>query len=140
MKKFIILVFCIFVLYGIGFAETVTLTNPQPVDSPEASTMDWRVIRLDSDAHILVVVYRWRDINGDIIYGGDTDGWHTWRCRNVANDPETPEDETDTCFNDIFTFQIRQQDVGTGIGHGLRALIWNSFRTDVLGANNGTFD
>ena len=47
----------------------------------------------------------------------------------------------DSCFTDVFSFQIRQQDVDTSIGAGLRTLIWNQMKADVLtGGNDGTFD
>ena len=130
MKILIVLCLCLFLIPAIGLSEVVTLDSPQAISSPEAVTMDWRVVRLDSEAQILTVTYRWRAADGSVIYAGDKDGWRTWRCTN----------NEETCFSDVFSFQVRTQDVGTSIGVGLRTLIWNKFRSDILGANDGTFD
>jgi hypothetical protein len=46
-----------------------------------------------------------------------------------------------TCFTETFGFAIRAQDVGSAIGVGLRNLLWNKMKADVLtGGNDGTFE
>ena len=115
------------------------------------------------------VKFRYRDSTGEVVdviaipactRCNIRRGWVTWTCREreeelVANCTDVDEpyggctgvgtgsnlDPGDSCFTDIFTFQIRQQDVNTSIGIGLRTLIWNEMKHDVLtGANEGTFD
>ena len=89
----------------------------------------------------------------------DNKGWNTWNCVNtpvpgensecVAEDDPydccsgegtgTCDDMLDTCFSDVFGFVIRSQDVGTPLGQGLRTLIYNAWRDDVIPGNDGTF-
>lgn len=109
-------------------ADTVTLTSPEVLTVPTAAKLDWRLGSIDAQEGVLTVYYRWRDSDGHVIDRGRGDRWERWECSG-------------TCFTDVFSFQVRSQDVGTAIGAGLRQLIWNKFRADVLtGSNNGTFE
>jgi len=109
------------------FADRINLTTPEALSTPTSQNLDWYVNLINAGESRLVVQYRWLDATGSPIKLGTPSEWHTWKC----------EDE---CFSDVFTFQVREVDVGTSIGHGLRTLIWNKMRPDILtGANNGTF-
>lgn len=109
-------------------ADTVVLNSPESLTVPTAAKLDWRLGSIDAQERVLTVYYRWRDSDGHVIDRGRGDRWDRWECAGE-------------CFTDVFSFQVRSQDVGTAIGAGLRQLIWNKFRRDVLtGSNNGTFE
>jgi len=127
MKTLTCVILALF-LPALALADTITLTSPEILTLPSAAKLDWRISGIDAQAHRMVVTYRWRDAAGEIIDVGDGGRWNTWEC-------------SDTCFTDVFTFQIRAQDVGTPIGVGLRTLIWNRMKQDILtGGNDGSFD
>lgn len=162
MKKLLILFAIIFILpLGVS-ADRVTLNSTEVLSTPNATHMDWYIDLIDAKTKTLRVRYRWLDSTGAPIFLGNRTTWQTWSCRNVVDNPITINadcvgvgdpwscctgvgtgdcDETVTDFSDIFTFKIRTQDVGTSIGVGLRTLIWNKMRADILtGGNNGTFE
>lgn len=142
-------------------AERVTLTNQETLAVPTSSVLDWHVSLIDAKTKTLEVSYQWLDANKNAIRAnaaGQT--WRVWRCQDrsaelVANctgagmpyacctgpGAGTGCDPGSTCFTDVFGFVIRTQDVGTKIGLGLRSLIWNKFKGDLLSAgNSGVFD
>jgi len=147
---------------GIATADMVTLQSGETIISdPTAQHLEWYVSRIDANKKLLIVHYRWTNADGSsAAYVGRTP-WKQWTCRDIevpgsndecvgAGDPYpcctgegtgTCDDMQDTCFSDIFLFQVRSQDVGTAIGKGLRTLIWNKFKQDVLSqGNEGTFE
>ena len=165
MKKLIILfLFLSLIAVNNGNTEEITLNTGEIIGAPETGvSMDWYIDYINAENNTLKVRYQWRDTLGKTI--NDTSpktGWNTWTCQDIA-DINTEEnnidcigaaapytcctgvgtgtcDEGDTCFSDIFRFEIRAQDVGTKIGVGLRSLIWNQMKTDVLtGVNDGVF-
>jgi len=162
MKKLIILfLFLSLIIVNNGNTEKITLNTGETIGAPETGiSMDWYIDYIDAENNILKVNYQWRDALGKIIR--DTSartGWNTWTCQDIpvennidcigAGDPYgcctgvgtgTCDEVGDTCFSNIFRFEIRAQDVGTKIGVGLRSLIWNQMKTDVLtGVNDGVF-
>jgi len=84
-------------------------------------------------------IYFWafdEDVDDDNCTGAN----EPWDCCTGSETGTCPE-ILDTCFTDVFSFSIRTQDVGTSIGLGLRTLIWNQMKNDILtGVNDGTFD
>jgi len=167
MKKLIVLLVFIGLLIPVlAISDSITLTSPETLQVPTSQKLDWYIDRIDASAKLLRVAYRWRGSSGEVISLGTRNPWMTWDCRNrpaiPAFDVGTCLDvadphpcctglgtgsgcpagtPADTCFSDVFGFTIRTQDVGTGIGVGLRTLIWNKMRQSILtGANNGTFD
>lgn len=161
MKRFVLFL-AVFLIPGLCFADSITLDSNQALSpSTAAQISDWEITKINAKSKTMVIRYRWRDETGKIVYMGQgRTGWQTWRCRDIqqgdndncvdVDDPwdcctgpgtgTCPED-VDTCFSDVFGFTIRSQDVGTGIGLGLRALIWNQMKQDILtGGNDGTFD
>ena len=142
-------------------ADTVTLDSPQVLSTPSATKMDWYISRIDAQTKTLRVTYRWRDATDGTIHLGSRTDWQTWSCRDIEVPGEnadctdalvphdcctgvgtgTCDDMEDECFSDVFGFIIRTQDVGTKMGVGLRTLIWNKMKADVLtGGNDGTFE
>ena len=163
MKKIILVLFAVLLFIPVlGFADSITLTDDEVLQVPTSKHMDWYVDRIDVDRKLLRIRYRWRGDNQEIIRLQDTkSAWLAWECRNIevpgtnaecvgVGDPYecctgvgtgTCDDMIDTCFSDVFGFEIRTQDVGTGIGVGLRTLIWNQMKQDVLtGGNDGVFN
>ena len=161
--RIVLLAVSMLYLYSIGaYADSVTLTTPETLATPQATKLDWYIDLIDAREKMLVVKYRWRDATGTIIKRaalGQT--WESWACRDLevpgenvactgAGTPTpcctgvgtgTCDDMLDTCFTDVFGFRVRQQDVGTAIGVGLRQLIWNKFKQTILsGGNDGAFD
>ena len=140
-------------------AESVVLDAPQEIASPTVSKMEWVVDDLDSEKKMIRVKYRWIQDNGLYVPIGKK-GWNYWICKNIETRGENAlcvgegdpwecctgvgtgdcDGYDSECFSDIFGFQIREQDVGTSIGVGLRTLIWNRFKQDVLPTNNGSFE
>jgi hypothetical protein len=103
------------------------LANSEALAPVESKDMEWRIVELDPDTQRLTIAYTWLDGSDDPIKLNEY-GVHYW----------TAEGQD---FTDIFSFLIRQQDVGVKIGVGLRTLILNKFKADVLSAgNSGTFD
>ena len=139
MKK--LLFVCLLILSaGVVWADMVTLTTPESVASPVAPKIEFNVAEINAATKTIRVQYRWINPDGTPIVLNNRAGWLSWYGRDINDDPETPQDETDTTFSDIFLFQIRAQDVGTPIGKGLRTLIWNQMKGDILTpGNDGTF-
>ena len=144
---------------SVSFADRVTFNSAVTISTPSSPKMDWYIDYISALDEVLQVKYRWLDSSGNPILFESGRTWQMWDCKNVdaqlAADctaagvpyPGCTGDGTgsgldpgDDCFSDVFAFQIRNQDVGTSIGAGLRTLIWNKFKTDVLPANTGTFD
>lgn len=139
MKKIVFLIAGLSIIAGLVFAETITL-NSNETFSKVATQIKFRSVTIDNDAKTLKVRYSWRDADGNNITPAAGGHIMTWTCADSADNPDTPEDETDTCFSDTFGFAIRSQDVGTKLGIGLRTLIWSKMKQDVLTAgNDGTF-
>lgn len=152
---------------GVAFADNITLNNPETLSTPTSNTIsNWKITELNATAKRLVVQYQWTDADKNVIKLRNSSGWNSWTCQDIAAVPafdvatctgvDTPDPcctgagtgegcfegtPAVTCFSDIFGFQIRSQDVGTKIGVGLRTLIWNKFKSQVLSTGNaGTFD
>jgi len=155
--KFFIVILLLFTVSA--NADQITLTTGETVTPPVAVKMDWYVDQIDVASSLLVVKYRWRDSENQSIKDFRTNSlWNTWQCKNIPDlnpdciGPADPYEcctgfelgtcqTADPCFTNVFGFQIRQQDVGTGIGVGLRTLIWNEMKEDILTpGNDGTFD
>jgi len=166
MKKLFVLIIGLLVLSSLAiktsFADTVVLDNPETLSNPTSQNLRWKITLIDAETKTMVVSYYWRDdATGDPLYFGRRSQWKTWSCRDIevegtnaeCTDVEVPwacctgagtgtcDDMISTCFSDVFKFLIRAQDVDTMIGVGLRTLIWNKFKADVLtGGNDGTFE
>jgi len=145
MKKIFLIAF-MFLFYGVAQADRLTLTTPQLVAPPEATDIEVAkyVFDIEDRTNLLTVTFYYLDADGNRIYGLDEKIRQNWRCRNIADNPTTPEDETNTCWSDVIRYAIRcPQDEGTFIGIGLRTLIWNKMKNDpsiVTPGNDGTFD
>ena len=162
MKK-IILILSVLALPIFCLADDITLNQPENVTPTTFSKIaDWRISNAEEDKEELVITYRRKDASGNIIINHETNrnGYMNWYCRNTyqgnnedcigPDDPwlccdgpasGTCPEQVGTCFSDVFNFSIRTQDVGTSIGRGLKLLIWNRMKQDVLtGGNDGTFD
>ena len=142
-------------------ADKIVLDSAETLSTPQATHMDWHVSKIDAKTKILQITYRWRDATDGTIHLGSRSDWQRWSCRDIEVPGEnvdctdalvpyecctglgtgTCDDMEDTCFSDVFGFTIRTQDVGTSIGLGLRTLIWNKMKADVLSpTNDGTFE
>jgi hypothetical protein len=160
MKTLVILL-ALLVLPISAPADRITLDDPEVLSTPEATHLEWFISKIDAQTNTLQVTYRWRDVDDGAISLGRRTDWNIWTCRDIETPGENSEcldvDDPwdcctglgtgdcdgldDDCFNSVFGFQIRAQDVDTGIGVGLRTLIWNKMKLDVLtGGNDGTFD
>ena len=144
-------------------ADRILLDSDETIDTPTAEKMDWEIFKINAGDNVLGIKYRWVDSSGNPIRNRDSNrSWHKWLCRNIADlheeevenctadgipadcctgDGTGTCDDSDLCFSEVFGFNIRAQDVGTSIGAGLRTLIWNRMRSDVLSSgNNGSFE
>jgi len=104
----------LFVLFicGVAFAtDDLPLTTPAPICTDDTHTMKIRryVIIPPPDGSI-EVHYNLCDSSG-----------------NVFRQGKLVLDGSD--FTDVVNFQIRTQDVGVGIGLGLKQLIWNKIES-----------
>lgn len=127
---------------GTAFADTVALNAPVELSVPTATKLVIDRVEIKNHNKELRVFFHWEAASGERIRLYDTMRSEVvWVCQDVEDNPLTPVDETDACFSDTFGFTIRQQDVGTRIGAGLRALIWAKMKSDVLsGGNDGSFE
>lgn len=158
-----ILVFLLVAFAPFAIADRLVLNSDETIDTPTAAKMDWEIYKINAADKVLGIKYRWIDSAGNPIRNRDSNrSWHKWLCRNIADLHEeavencTAEgvpaecctgdgtgtcDDSDLCFSDVFSFDIRAQDVGTSIGVGLRTLIWNRMKGDVLSpGNSGSFE
>lgn len=163
MKTFIIaLSILAFALISVpAFADRVVLNSIEALTPATGAKMDWEITGIRPASKFLGVRYRWLDAdNTPIQLAGSSSTWRTWTCVDRAaqlaadctgeGEPYlgctgvgTGEnlDPGETCFTGVFGFAIRSQDVGTTLGAGLKTLLWNKFRQDVLSSgNNGTFE
>jgi len=141
MKKLLIIVLSTSLFSVVSWADEITLNNPEALAPPTAVAIDFRQIKINLNPNWLELDFRFLDSDGEEILAENGRTQRLWRCQNMADNPMTPENETSTCFSDIFMFAIRAQDVGTPIGRGLRNLIWNRMKLDILtGGNDGTFN
>lgn len=160
MKKLLVIALMLLFIPVDLPAENVALDTEETLQVPTSQKMDWYIDHINAQNKTMIVKYRWKDAtDSPINLNGKS--WQEWRCQDIevpgtnaeclgTSDPYecctgvgtgTCDDMLDTCFTDVFGFQIRAQDVGTGIGVGLRTLIWNQFKQDVLtSGNDGTFD
>lgn len=143
-------------------AERINLSESESIDTPTATKMNWYIDHIDGKTDYMAVRYQWLTSNNTPIRNRDTfNSWQTWECRDIPTPGEnaqcvgtadpfpcctgagagTCDGLDDNCFSAIFRFNVRSQDVGTPIGVGLRTLIWNQMRQDVLSpGNNGAFE
>jgi len=119
--------------------DRINLNTAEALAPPTATWIEWKELHIDISSKIMQVKYVWHDDSGVIPVNGQIT--QTWTIRNIPDDPETPEDETNPEFDNLFGFAIRAQDVGTKIGRGLQLLIWSRMKDDILTpGNDGTFE
>jgi len=163
MKNIIFILIFAFVSPTFIYADNIVLDSTEILSTPSSTKItDWEIIQLNATERILRVKFRWRNSSDEVIRLDNRGaGWNYWTCRDIevsgtnaecigTEDPYpcctgagtgTCDDLEDSCFTDVFGFVIRSQDVGTKIGAGLRTLIWNKFKEDILSTgNDGTFD
>lgn len=137
-----------------GQAQVLKLNLSEQLAVPTATKLDFRKVTIDVTNKQLDVIYRFLDAAGrDIPNPGTVDVDRKWSCydrdnQNLACTGAGAPYECctgegtgtcstgSTCFTDTFLFTIRSQDVGTRIGKGLRALIWNKMKSAVLTSGN----
>lgn len=151
MKKFALAVVFVFLLAGLSFAQTGELDPDVTLSVPVATHIQIRNIQIKPSDKVMVVNYRWLGTNGQPIQIRGYAIWDlTWTCQDIPGfDPANctgvgvphecctgvgtgsgcPVAVTD--FTDIFGFVIRQQDVGTKLGKGLRDLLVNKMRQSI---------
>jgi hypothetical protein len=158
MKRLFIII-AILLFSSTAYAQVLTLNSPESLAVPTASKLDLKEIRIDIGSKSLMVMYQFMNDDGTLIpMQGSSQTLRNWMCVDRAAQLEsqctgvgepyrgctgvgtgTNLDPGSTCFTDTFSFAIRAQDVGVAIGKGLRALIWNKMRPNVLtGTNNAT--
>lgn len=164
MKKIVLYILAFFIMAGVSLADEVTLNSTETIDTPIAAKIYWYVDYINVTDKTMKIKYRWLTSDGVSIRDKDSsNSSHIWTCvdtpdkypdwNNVdctaagvpfscctgpqagtCNDPST-------CFTDVFKFNIRAIDVGTPIGIGLRTLIWNQMKGEILTpGNDGAFD
>ena len=162
MKKIVLAVMLAVFLCVPVYADRINLNQEESIDAPVSQRLDWYIDYIDAATNTIIVEYRWIDANETPIRDRDSfRSWHTWIGHDIPDNPATDVtqcigpgdpwpcctgigegdcDETVTTFSDIFRFEIRSQDVGMKIGVGLRTLIWNKMKQDILTpGNDGTF-
>lgn len=166
MKKLFLILVCVTFFPVISIGDSIVLDSPETLQTPIATKLKWEIVSINAAKKNMRIKYRWVTSDNKDIYTGRRSVDHYWNCRDrwqdlnpvsndecvAAGDPDpcctgagtgTCDDltQTDSCFSDVFGFQIRTQDVGTGIGVGLRTLIWNQMKQDILTpGNDGTFE
>lgn len=127
MKYFFIALITVLIFAPLAVADTVILNAPEEVNPPTAYKLQWKVDTMDATTKTIIVRYRYLDENNRVITLGTLKGWQLWTCH-------------EQCFDDVFSFQVRAQDVGTPIGAGLRKLLWNKFKQEIIPTNDGVFE
>ena len=149
MKKFSVALFIVMFCVGSAYAGIkITLNTNEQLSVPTAVAMEWEQVNIDINRKTVTIVYHWLDAGENVILvAGKRNPDYRWYCIDrpeVLADP--PIDNTvvapaQTCFSDTFGFSIRAQDEGTTLGTGLRTLLWNKMKADLLtGGNDGTFE
>jgi hypothetical protein len=168
MKKLFIILLTTFLLGSFVYADSITLTQEETISVPTTQKIGgWYIDYISAAEKTMTIKYFWQDAQGEAIYPkGSRTIWQSWDCKDRSADlnpvnnvqctaagvPDacctgvgvgTCDDLTimDSCFSDVFLFEIRPQDAGTTIGLGLRTLTWNEMKKDILtGGNDGSFD
>jgi hypothetical protein len=144
---------------SLAIADRINLNSPEALNQPSSQKVRWYVSLLDAHAKKMVITYQWLSEDGGAIslFGSET---QQWVCRDIvipgtnagciaAGNPNAcctglgagTCDDDDLCFSDIFTTLIPAGAVGTPIGSGLRTLIFNRWKSDVLSpGNDGAFE
>ena len=136
-----VLIFLMIIIPMAVSADMITLNADDVETKPATEKINLLKIQINLPAKVMRIAYQRLDENLAPIRDNYGEEIRIWTCRNHADDPETPGDEFSTCFNDVFGFDIRSQDVGTALGLGLRNLIWNQMKQDILiTATDGSFD
>jgi hypothetical protein len=153
MKKLFIILLTTFLLGSFVYADSITLTQEETISVPTTQKIGgWYIDYISAAEKTMTIKYFWQDTQGEAIYPkGSLNPVNNVEC-TAAGVPDacctgvgvgTCDDLTimDSCFSDVFLFEIRPQDAGTTIGLGLRTLIWNEMKQDILtGGNDGSFD
>lgn len=129
--KYSVCVLVVMLIAGVALADTLTLNSAETLTPESSQKLSWEIVRINAQEKVLTVKYQWLDASDTPVYTRPG-GVLYWDCR---------DDGSSTCFSDVFGFVIRSGDVGTKIGAGLRTLIWNKMKADVLKVanNTGTF-
>ena len=165
MKKALLVITLLLLAASVVSADVIVLDTPESLSVPTAPRLVWDEIRINNQGKILRVFYHWENADGTQIRNTSGRTQNIWRCFDRAEIPAfdvgTCIDIDDphpcctgagtgtgcpelvpavTCFTDTFGFTIRQVDVDTKLGLGLRALIWSKMKDDILTpGNDGTF-
>lgn len=146
MKSIIPILLVLFAV-SIVHADILTLNTSENEVTPSVSSIELAEVFIDLEGRNNELTVYYYKLNSEGKRIPDPDTLRTrrlWKCRNYADNPDTPEDESDPCFSDIFLFVVRNADVGTPIGRGLRQLIWNRMKKDLKVVktkdNDGSFD
>ena len=115
-------------------AQTITLTAPEALAPPTASSIDWNSIKVDFDGETIKANFTWRSDTSVIPVDGKTE--QTRIVRNIPDDPDTPENEQDNQWNKSWEYEIKADDVGKKIGKVLLRKIFNQFKGEILTAGN----
>jgi len=156
MKSLFFALVMVVCFFNVSYGQVLTLNSPETLAVPTAAKLDLRNVTIDIGNKVMIVTYRFLTSADAVIPTSDSFTINrTWTCRDkptqLAADctgvgvpyggctgvgTGTGLDPGSTCFTDTFAFVIRTQDVGVQIGKGLRALIWNKMKGDVLSAGN----
>lgn len=127
MRAFIFIVLLILFFTVPVMADELNLSAAETLQPVEAYKIkDWEITKLNFKQKIMLIRYRYADADGNVLYQGNNRGGYLyWLCENaLADDPDTTLDET-TCFDGIWEFAIRQQDVGATLKVATRTLLEN---------------
>lgn len=119
MKK-LFLISTLILMPMIAVAQEASLSPSVSLSVPTATKLQLIGRYENFIDQTMVVYFRWLDSNGNPIYAAGTNGKfdNSWVCSGQ-------------CFTDIYGFVIRQQDVGTTLGKGTRALVINKMKVDL---------
>ena len=155
MKKLLLIPILIFALSGFCFADELVLDNDEVEVSPIAKSHIWEAANINLEKKEIVVRYTKINAAGQEIPMKNGRTLRSWTCKNTPDNPESvtadclgegdpwplctgvatcendcKETDFDLCWTNVFMFSVRQQDVGTFIGRGLRNLIKNQMAAD----------
>lgn len=116
----------------------INLTTAEPLAPQTATWIEWRELNINISEKTVTVKYVWHNDTGVVPVDGKVE--QTYLIQNHADNPDTPENEANPEFDEVFGFTIRAQDAGKKVGRALQTLIWAKMKASILAeGNDGTF-
>lgn len=112
--------------------DRINLSEAQPLAAPAATWIELTFFSVDLNSKTIEAKYVWHTADGVVPVDGKVE--QTAVFRNVPDDPDTPENEEDKQFNQIYRDDIVAGNVGVKVGVLFKRKIVNKLAARILDA------